>query len=61
MAHLCKAHGVFERRACTVLQVDRSSVRYKSKRVDDEEKREAIERISKERRQFGYRHINVML
>ena len=44
-----------------MLQVDRSSVRYKSKRVDEEEKREAIERISKERRQFGYRQINVML
>jgi putative transposase len=44
-----------------VLQVDSSSVRYQSKRVDDPEKREAIKRISKERRRFGYRRINVML
>lgn len=49
VAHLCEAHGVSQRRACCVLQADRSSVRYNSKR------------ISKERRRFGYRHINVML
>jgi putative transposase len=44
-----------------VLQADRSSVRYNSKRIDDAEQREAIKRISKERRRFGYRRINVML
>ncbi len=61
VVHLCEAHGVSERRACNVLQVDRSSVRYRSKRGDDEEQRDAIKRISKERRRFGYRRINVML
>ena len=50
-----------QRRACCVLQADRSSVRYNSKRIDDAEQREAIKRISKERRRFGYRRINVML
>ena len=43
------------------MQTDRSSVRYQSKRVNDNEQREAIKRISKERRRFGYRRINVML
>ena len=61
VAHLCEAHGVSQRRACDVLQADRSSVRYRSKRVDGEEQREAIKRISKERRRFGYRRVNVML
>lgn len=61
VAHLCEAHGVSQRRACCVLQADRSSVRYNSKRIDDAEQREAIKRISKERRRFGYRRINVML
>lgn len=61
VAHLCEAHGVSQRRACCVLQADRSSVRYNSKRIDDAEQREAIKRISKERRRLGYRRINVML
>jgi len=61
VAHLCEPHGVSQRRACCVLQADRSSVRYNSKRIDDAEQREAIKRISKERRRFGYRRINVML
>jgi len=59
--HLCDAHGVSQRRACDVLQVDRSTIRYQSKRVDDEEERVAIKRIARERRRFGYRRINVML
>ena len=61
VAHLCEAHGVSQRRACCVLQADRSIVRYNSKRIDDAEQREAFKRISKERRRFGYRHVNVML
>jgi putative transposase len=61
VAYLCEAHGVSQRRECNVMQTDRSSVRYQSKRVNDNEQREAIKRISKERRRFGYRRINVML
>lgn len=54
-------HGVSERRACKVLQVDRSTVRYQSKRVDDGDLREAIKRVSRERRRFGYRRIHIMI
>jgi putative transposase len=54
-------HGVSQRRACDVLSVDRSSVRYQSKRVDNEEERDAIKRISRDRRRFGCRRINIML
>lgn len=61
VAHLCEAHGVSQRRACRVLSVDRSTVRYQSKRLDDAEQRNAIKRIAKERRRFGYRRILVML
>jgi putative transposase len=61
VAHLCEAHGVSQRRACNVLQVDRSSVRYKSKKIDDAELRDAIKRVARDRRRFGYRRINVML
>ena len=67
VAHLCDAHGVsqrslpgsgllvnHERGACDVLQVDRSTVRYRSKRADDAELREAIKAVARERRRFGY-------
>ena len=61
VVHLCEVHGVSKRRACDVLSVDRSGIRYQSKRVDNEGGRNAIKRISRERRRFGYRRINIML
>jgi len=54
VAHLCDEHGVSQRRACNILQVDRSGVRYKSRRADDVDLRDAIKRVSRERRRFGY-------
>ena len=54
VVHLCKVHGVSQRRACDVLQIDRSTVRYLSRRGDDVELRDAIKRVSCERRRFGY-------
>jgi len=61
VAHLCDEHQVSQRRACNVLQVDRSTVRFQSRRVDDAELRDAIRRVSRERRRFGYRRIHVMI
>ena len=60
-AHLCTAHGVSQRRACSVLQVDRSSVRYQSIRPDDGDLRDAMKKVAGERRRFGYRRIHLML
>ena len=60
-AHLCTAHGVSQRRACKVLKVDRSSVRYRSIRPDDGALREAMKKVASERRRFGYRRIHLML
>jgi putative transposase len=61
VAHICEAQGVSQRRACAALGVDRSSMRYRSRRSDDAELRETIRRIAAERRRFGYRRIHVML
>ena len=61
VAHACAEHGVSQRRACEVLAVDRSSVRYRSIRPDDADLREAMRRVASERRRFGYRRIHVML
>ena len=44
-----------------MLQIDRSTVRYLSRRGDDAELRDAIKRVSRERRRFGCRRIHVMI
>ena len=52
---------VSQRRAYDVLQVDRSSVRYLSRRGDDADLRDTIKRVSRERRRFGCRRVHVMI
>lgn len=61
VAHLQSNHGVSERCACAALQVDRSSIRYKSIRADDTDLREAMKKVAFERRRFEYRRVHVML
>lgn len=61
MAHAVEAFGVSERRACLVLGVDRSSIRYHSRRPDDAEVRLRLRDLAAERRRFGYRRLGVML
>lgn len=61
VAYACGQHGVSQRRACDVLGVDRSSVRYRSIRPDDSDLRAAMKAVAAERRRFGYRRIHVML
>jgi putative transposase len=61
VVHLMEVHQVSQRRACDVLQVDRSSMRYRSRRGEDGELRDAIKRVSRERSRFGYRRIHVMV
>ena len=61
VSHLCEAHKVSQRRACSVLGVDRSSVRYRSVHPDDAELRKAMKAVAAERRRFGYRRVHVML
>ena len=60
-AHLRAAYAVSERRACRVLGVDRSSVRYAAMRPDDEPLRERLKALAQERRRFGYRRLHVLL
>lgn len=61
VAQACLVHGVSQRRACEALEVDRSSVRYRSTRAADQDLREAMKAVASERRRFGYRRIHVML
>ena len=61
VAHVCTSHDVSQRRACSILGVDRSSVRYRSVRPDDADLRKAMKQVAAERRRFGYRRVHVML
>ena len=61
VAHLRKTHQVSDRRACSVLSVDRSSMRYRSIRPDDGDLRKAMKEVADERRRFGYRRVHLML
>ena len=60
-AHLQSAYEMSERRACRVLGVDRTSVRYQATRPDDGDLRDRLKALAQERRRFGYRRLHVML
>jgi len=60
-AHLRQVHGVSQRRACQAIGVDRSSVRYRSRRPDDGVIRSRLRDIAAVRRRFGYRRLHILL
>ena len=61
MTHLRTALGLSERRACSIIGVDRTSVRYRPRRPADAELRERLRGLAQERRRFGYRRLFVLL
>jgi putative transposase len=61
VAHLAALLDVSERRACRVIAVDRTSVRYRSRRADDGDLREKLRALAQERRRFGYRRLHILL
>ena len=61
MAHLCQEYEVSQRRACSVIGADRTSIRYRSSRPDDGAIRTRLRELASVRRRFGYRRLRVML
>jgi len=61
VAILVELHEMSERRACSVIGADRTSVRYRSRRPDDAGLRERMRVLAGERRRFGYRRLHVLL
>ena len=55
------AHGISERRACSLLGADRSTVRYRSTGPDDGALRARLRSLAAERRRFGYRRLGLLL
>jgi putative transposase len=60
-AHLKQAFEVSQRRACSAIGVDRSSVRYRSRRPDDGTARARLRELAAARRRFGYRRLHILL
>jgi len=54
-------HGLSQRRACRLVVMDRSTLRYRCKRVDDSTVRQRLRELAAERRRFGYRRLGWML
>ncbi len=61
VAHLRVAYEVSERRACSALEADRTTVRYRSSRPDDAAVRTRLRELASIRRRFGYRRLHVLL
>ena len=61
VAHLQQCWAVSERRACAVIGTDRSSIRYRSCRPDDNAVRARLRELAAQRRRFGYRRLHVLL
>src|SRR5713226_626524 len=61
VAHLWTMFQMSERRACSVIAADRTSIRYRSRRPPDTELRGRLRDLANERKRFGYRRLFVLL
>ena len=60
-AHLSQHYEVSQRRACQVIDADRSTVRYRGRRPDDGLIRVRLRELAAIRRRFGYRRLQILL
>ena len=56
-----EAHEISEWRACMILRVDRSAVRFRSCRPEDAELRVRLRSLAGKWRRFGYRRLGLLL
>jgi putative transposase len=61
VAHAREVHGISQRRACSLLGADRTSIRYRARRPDDAAVQARLRELAAERRRFGYRRLGVLL
>ena len=61
VTHLVEAHGLSERRACRLAELNLSTWQYAPRRQEPSELRERLHELAGERRRFGYRRLHVLL
>ena len=61
IAHLGAMVGLSERRACRLIDADRTSMRYRTRRPADAALRARLRALAQERRRFGYRRLFILL
>ncbi len=61
MARVIERHGFSQRRACRLIGIDHSTLRYQSKRPDDAPLRQRLRELAQQRRRFGYRRLGWLL
>jgi putative transposase len=61
VAYLQVMYEVSERRACSAVGADRTSVRFRSSRPDDALVRARLRELAAIRRRFGYRRLHILL
>ena len=61
VAHATATFGVSQRRACKMIDAERSSVRYRPRRPDDREVRVRLRELAAAWRRFGYRRLQILL
>ena len=58
---MIEQHGFSQRRACRLIGIDHSVLRYQSKRPDDAPLRQRLRALAQQRRRFGYRRLGWLL
>jgi putative transposase len=58
---LIEQHGLSQRRACRLVGIDHSILRYQPRRADDSALRQRLRELAQERRRFGYRRLGWLL
>jgi putative transposase len=61
VAHLRTSFQMSERRACSIIAADRTTIRYRSIRPRDTELRGRLRDLANARRRFGYRRLFILL
>jgi putative transposase len=61
VTHAREAHEISERRACSIIDADRSVIRYRHRRADDAATRTRLKELAAERRRFGWRRLKLLL
>ena len=58
---MIEQHGLSQRRACRLVGIDHSTLRYQPRRPDDSALRRRLRELAQARRRFGYRRLGWLL